>query len=155
MRMRVRMKGASNMSTNKRLSVFLKLFAAALPMCGAALLLIGFEHMPENAVMYARQDFVSAEEESRVTAADSPDNAAKYKRDAQYEAFGEVPVENYLEYMLKAVNGKIYVTDINGNFLYRIKTDTSSLPDADAKLLEAGMKVTGRELKEFVAYLES
>lgn len=142
------------MLKNKRVSGFLKLFASALPVCGAALLLIGFEHMPENAVIYSSQESLPVRGESRVIA-DNQENVSEYGRDALYEAFCEVPVENYLEYMLKTVNGKMYVADMNGNFLYRVKVDISVLPDSDAKILETGMKVTGRELKEFVAYFES
>ncbi len=143
------------MSKNKRLSGFLKIFAAALPVCGAAALLFGFEHMPENAVIYARQDFVRVTGESPVSAADSIENAAEYRSDTLYKDFADVPTENYLEYMIKTVNGKIYVADMNGSLLCLVKADISEFPESDAEILKSGMKVTGRELKEIVAYLES
>ena len=143
------------MSKNKRLPVYLKLFAAALPVCGAAALLFGFEHMPENAVIYAGQDFVSVTEESPVIADGGGENAEKYENDTLYGNFSDVPTENYLEYMVKTLNGRIYVTDMNGNLLCRVKADISEFPESDAGILRAGMKVTGRELKEIVAYLES
>ena len=57
--------------------------------------------------------------------------------------------------MVKTLNGRIYVTDMNGNLLCRVKADISEFPESDAEILRAGMKVTGRELKEIVAYLES
>ncbi len=142
------------MSKNKRLSGFLKIFAAALPVCGAAALLFGFEHMPENAVIYAGQDFVPVTEESPVSA-DNTENVSEYQSDTLYKDFADVPAENYLEYMIKTVNGKIYVADMNGNLLCRVKADISEFPESDAEILKSGMKVTGRELKEIVAYLES
>ena len=108
-----------------------------------------FKHTPDTFI------YTSSSDRQKICAVVQSESAEQTKQLAKYKHLKDIPVENSFEYLIKTDGEVIILYDIYQNPLYIVNASLSEFPQSDAELLESGMKVTGRELNEVVAYLES